>query len=288
MTQSKSIKVTSKCFYLDDAVRLVAIVVQALRHAHPASEFSTRPRMVVTLTVEGGSTFTSEDDLSVLDPGSEALLYRPLRLEATLTDYAGGIQLKVDLAHARDDLSVITMHGPPSWVRDVSARVAASLEATPPADPMTRLRGWMGIIGAYGTGSLLSLLFTAVGALLPAMHVPPGALEGQQSSWFWIVMHWMPGYLMITTVYRLVLGTVFWPTIGPWFWEAFPSVELHFGPTHLNTAAVRPPTDEIPLLRRHLAHRARLGLRRVAATLIAAADTRRPLRSAVIRRDQSD
>jgi len=119
------------------------------------------------------------------------------------------------------------------WVKSLFTRMKETIDSFPPTESwVTRHPGLVGMLAIIGLGSLAHFLISAAAFASLKFGIVRITVPAASPALF-VVLSWFT---------RLLLGLTAWGLVKDWWWKAFPSVELAFGPEHMRLAERRRKT----------------------------------------------
>lgn len=192
-----------------------------------------------------GISYESET-LEVFNDEECLSLRPPQSMEMTFHDYVFNRHLQLTAVHGGAYSDRFHVSGEePTWVRDIFLRVEERLDALESTENwFTKHRKLTTFIGMLGFGSLMHLVIILVieAILRTFLHDwrPDQAMvERLRQNILLRILCLSPTSNLLNWVCRYFMGGIPWFYFERWFYSAFPSVELDFGPQHLRIDAKR-------------------------------------------------
>jgi len=189
------------------------------------------------VSCDDGTTYTSEA-VDLFAQGSEATTKNPVAVSFSfyafrIRDGAVPERVLFDVHQGGSGIGMdrVRVEGSdPQWVQSVFVRLKERIDSFPPSDSWyTRHRTITDWAAMLGLGSIVMLGIQLVSLALRNVWVPPAYTIN-------INRFLRDVFDLFST---LVFGAVVWGRLESRFWEAWPNVDLAFGPRHLRLAEKR-------------------------------------------------
>ncbi len=234
MNESRTLTVAGRRFGRSDLERIGRLFLD--QHTQSAAD-GRHSQFRATVKAEDQTVYQS-DSLDLLGETSDAMLKRPVFIELSYTDYTRSRSLRFNATQGGSRSDRISADGDPGWVRDVFVQLQERISAaTPTSHWVTRHPYIVRTIAKLGLGSLVWLPYNWVVSSVVS-HLPPpspdviAALRGSSLA----ILFWRPAFAVVdfilTWIMRWMFGNAIWIFAAGWFYQAFPDVELDFGPEH--------------------------------------------------------
>lgn len=244
MKETREIPIDKIRFTLQDIRSIVGIIERENEEAQKLDHHSS---FTVAMRSVDGIRYES-DSISLFDDDSVALLKPPKSIECQFFAYQPDKSISFSVVHDGSYSDSIRITGSEQdWVHSVFVRLKESIEAaTPTTVWFTQHRGLTDLIGSLGIGGIWVLIVTKFLPIImlspfvrPTIEPSPDTIELLETSLLIRIIMYPPFTYLLRWFAAYLFGTMVWSSISKWFYEAWPRVELDFGPEHLKTAKNR-------------------------------------------------
>jgi len=242
MKESRSIDIKGKRLTGSDVLALAAIFQE---QADLARRGGRRHSLSFGLRCRDGTSYDSEA-ADVFKDEECVGLRPPQAVEMTFHDYELNRYIRLTAVRGGaygDSLSISGEE--PKWVREVLLRAKERIDSLESTDNwFTKHRRLTAFIGMLGFGSLMQLALVMVVAgllrtVLADWDPDPATVQKLRQSVLGYLLLTSPASYLVDWICRYLMGGAPWLYFEGWFYEAFPSTELAFGPQHLRTEVQR-------------------------------------------------
>jgi hypothetical protein len=242
MKESRKITIANKRFSMADVMAIAALFTTAVED----SKFKGgRPEVSFEVLNMDGTRFEA-DQATLFSEDGVIGLRPPKAIEMSYGDYKLGRRMTFAVSHGGSYSDAFAISGTDTaWVRSTFLGVRERIDALESTENwFTRHPGLTAFIGVLGLGSLEAFCLDTLTEMIvvPALRTwPPspatikslqnsellqlGAVLSQSAMWSWIRC--------------FLLGGLPWGYFKPWFYSAFPSIDLQLGPSHQRLDEVR-------------------------------------------------
>jgi hypothetical protein len=240
--ESRTIEIRNRRFREDDVLALATIFSEQARLAKKGNHSFS---ISFVLRCTDGIMYESEDP-DVFAGDGACGVKPPKAIEMSFADYASGRRLTLTAVHGGEYSDRFVVSGDdPKWVHDVFLTVQERLQALPPTDVwFTRHPELTSVLGMLGLGSIGQLLIsTVISFIVPSFFAtwkpsPETVAWVRDSVLLRVLVHPIV-QIPVAWVARWLFGGAPWFYFERWLLEAYPSIELDFGPEHLKLASNR-------------------------------------------------
>lgn len=242
MKESRTIEIKNKRFREENVLALSTVFVE---QAKLAKKGDRRFSVSFVLRCIDGTIYESENPDVFAGNGASGIK-PPKAIEMSFVDFTSGRRLDLTAVHGGVYSDRFVVSGDdPKWVHDVFLTVQERLQALPPTDVwFTRHPTLTSVIGMLGLGSLIHILIVEAFAFiaysfLAGWEPSPETLAWMRESLLLRLFVHPVVQIALAWVFRWLLGGMPWFYFQRWLLDAYPSIELDFGPEHLKLASNR-------------------------------------------------
>lgn len=242
MKETREIPIDKIRFTLQDIRSIVGIIERENEEAQKLDHHSS---FTIAIRSVDGIRYES-DSISLFDDDSVALLKPPKSIECQFSAYQLDKSISFSVVHDGSYSDSIRITGSEQdWVHSVFVRLKESIEAAAPTTVwFTQHRGLTDLIGTLGIAGIWILIVTKLFPIIilpfvPTIEPSPDTIELLKTSLLIKILIYPPFIVLLRWFGACIVGTMVWSSISKWFYEAWPRVELDFGPEHLKTSKNR-------------------------------------------------